>query len=165
VNCVRFCFWHCMWPFLFVYKISREPLNVFAPSSQRRRIWFLSGMSLNVKVKGQRSRSPAFLALSAACMQFMFGKTSLESCFVLSHKPRQPLNYYLRHILEIMSIKMKIFIHQTEIRYLKNLTNLTTCRVYTTSKEIANLLKAFNVWSTGTFNDCYWILESSKRSS
>jgi len=40
-------------------------------------------MSLKVKVKGQRSRSletkTAFSALLAACVRFMFGKTSLAS--------------------------------------------------------------------------------------
>ena len=58
--------------FLFVYEISREPLNGFAPNSQGRRIWSLAWMSLNVKVKVQRSRSPgiktAFSALSVACV-------------------------------------------------------------------------------------------------
>jgi len=36
-----------------VVKISREPLNGFAPNSQGRRVWSLTRMSLNVKVKGQ----------------------------------------------------------------------------------------------------------------
>ena len=39
--------------FLFVYKISREPLNGFAPNSQGRRGWSLARTSLNIKVKGQ----------------------------------------------------------------------------------------------------------------
>jgi len=39
--------------FLFVYEISPEPLNGFAPNSQARRVWSLAGMSLKVKVKGQ----------------------------------------------------------------------------------------------------------------
>jgi len=38
---------------LFVYEISREPLNGFAPNSHGRRVWSLARMSLNVKVKGQ----------------------------------------------------------------------------------------------------------------
>jgi len=58
VNCVRFCFWRRPWLFLFVYEISSETLNTFAPNSQRRRVWSLSRTSLNVKVKGQRSRLP-----------------------------------------------------------------------------------------------------------
>ena len=39
--------------FLFVHQIYREPLNGFAPNSQRRRVWSLARTSLNVKVKGQ----------------------------------------------------------------------------------------------------------------
>jgi len=39
--------------FVFVYEISREPLNGFAPNSQGRRVWSLARMSLNIKVKGQ----------------------------------------------------------------------------------------------------------------
>jgi len=38
---------------LFVYEISREPLNRFAPNSQGRRDWSLARANLNVKVKGQ----------------------------------------------------------------------------------------------------------------
>jgi len=67
--------------FLFVYKISREPLNGFTPNSHRRRVWSLAWMSLNIKVKGQRSPGTKlhFPALSAACMRFVFGKTSSAS--------------------------------------------------------------------------------------
>jgi len=41
--------------FLFVYEISREPPNGFAPNSQGRRVWFLAWKNLKVKVnvKGQ----------------------------------------------------------------------------------------------------------------
>jgi len=35
---------------LFVYEISRETLNGFAPSSQGRRVWYLARTSLKVKV-------------------------------------------------------------------------------------------------------------------
>jgi len=42
-------------------------------------------VKVNINVKGQRPRSPetktAFLALSAACVWFMFGKTSLASSY------------------------------------------------------------------------------------
>jgi len=68
-----------------VYEISREPLNGFAPNSQGRRIWFLARTSLNVKVKGQGhegQKNNIFPALSAACLRFMFGKTSLASSFL-----------------------------------------------------------------------------------
>ena len=43
--------------FLFVSEIPREPLNGFAQNSQRSRVWSLARRSLNVKVKGQSSRS------------------------------------------------------------------------------------------------------------
>jgi len=39
--------------FLFVYEISPEPLNGFAPNSQGRRVWSLARTCLKVKVKGQ----------------------------------------------------------------------------------------------------------------
>jgi len=38
---------------LFVYEISREPLNRFAPNSHGRRVWSLARTILKVKVKGQ----------------------------------------------------------------------------------------------------------------
>jgi len=43
---------------LFVYEISPGRLNGFAPNSQGRRVWSVARTSLNVKVRGQRSRSP-----------------------------------------------------------------------------------------------------------
>jgi len=72
-NCIGFCFQFftargelrkiLFWRrqsvyFLFVYEISRAPLNGFAPNSGGRRAWFFARMSLKVKVKGRRSRSP-----------------------------------------------------------------------------------------------------------
>jgi len=39
--------------FLFVYEISLEPLNGFAPNSGGRRVWSLTLRSLKVKVEGQ----------------------------------------------------------------------------------------------------------------
>jgi len=80
VNCGMFCFWHCQSAVsLFVYIIylgnrwtnlrQIHTKDVFGPSLGR--VW------------RSRSRSPgtntAFLALSAACVRFMFGKTSLAS--------------------------------------------------------------------------------------
>ena len=44
--------------FLFVYEMYREPLNGFAPNSHERRVYSLTRISLMVKVKDQRSRSP-----------------------------------------------------------------------------------------------------------
>jgi len=65
--------------FLFLHEISTEPLNGFAPNSHRRRVWSLAWMSLKVKVKGQghQEQKTAFFTISAACVWFMFGKTSL----------------------------------------------------------------------------------------
>ena len=73
----------CLWLFLFVYEISREPLNGFAPNSQERRVWSLALTSLKVKVKGQghHGQKRHFSAFWAAYVQFMFGKTSLSSSF------------------------------------------------------------------------------------
>jgi len=73
--------------FLFVYEISPEPLNGFTPNSHGRRVLSLSQTSLKVKVKCHRSRSPLTEDknvifspfISAACVRFMFGKTSLAS--------------------------------------------------------------------------------------
>ena len=39
--------------FLFVYEISRKPLNGSAQNSHGRRVWSLARTSLKVKVKGQ----------------------------------------------------------------------------------------------------------------
>jgi len=42
--------------FLFVYEISREPLNGFAPNSPGRRVWSFARTNFNVsrsKIKGQ----------------------------------------------------------------------------------------------------------------
>ena len=70
--------------FLFVYEMSRETLNGFAPNSHGRRVWSLAQTNLKVKDKDQRSKTPGtkklyFSALSAACVRFVFGKTSLTS--------------------------------------------------------------------------------------
>ena len=71
--------------FLFVYEIHREPLNGFAPYSHGRRVWSLVWTSLKVEVKGQghQGQKRHFLALSAACLWSMFGKTSLASSILL----------------------------------------------------------------------------------
>jgi len=46
----------------FVYEISLEPLNGFAPNSHGRRVWSLTRTNLKVKVAG--TKNPHFLALS-----------------------------------------------------------------------------------------------------
>jgi len=63
--------------FLFVYEISPELLNGFAPNSHGRRVWSLTQTCLKVKVTRDKKRH--FSALLAAYMRFMFGKTSLAS--------------------------------------------------------------------------------------
>jgi len=100
--------------FLFVYRISLEPLNGFAPNSHkdvfgpslatrslpclpfRQAVMSLQNKQLPCpsayplsdlyNALGQRSRSPGtkwqFLALTEACMQFVFDKTSLASFFI-----------------------------------------------------------------------------------
>jgi len=69
--------------FLFAYEISREPLNGLAPNSHGRRAWSLARASLKVKVKGKgqghQGQKRHFSTLSAACVRFMFGKTSSAS--------------------------------------------------------------------------------------
>ena len=51
VNCVRLCFWRCLWLFCLCIKISREPLNGFATNSHGGRIWSFARTSLKIKVK------------------------------------------------------------------------------------------------------------------
>jgi len=57
VNCGRFCFWrHQSVVFMFVYKISWEPLNRFAPNSHGRRILSLAPTSLKSMSPGTKKR-------------------------------------------------------------------------------------------------------------
>ena len=53
----------------------------FAPNSHRSRVWSLARTSLKVRIKGHQGQKRHFPALLAACMRFMFGKTSLASSF------------------------------------------------------------------------------------
>ena len=75
VNCGRFCFWRCQsLALLFMYEISREPVNGFAPNSHGGRVWFLARTSLKIKVKGQghQGQTTAFFGpfggLRAVCV-------------------------------------------------------------------------------------------------
>ena len=76
--------------YLFVYEISREPLNEFAPNSQGRHAWSLARTSLMLrsKIKGQghQGQKTVFSALLAACVRFMFDKTPLALVFCLCMK-------------------------------------------------------------------------------
>ena len=98
---------------LFVYEISREPLDGFAPNSHGRRVWSLARESLKVKVKGQghQGQKTAFSALSAACVRFVFGKTSLAQAFRIGLSATfVPRNYhYCDFFLQILvSIEISI---------------------------------------------------------
>jgi len=81
VNSGRFCFCAVS---LFVYEISREPLNEFAPNLHGRRVWSVARTSLKIKVKGQshQGQKTPFVRPFGGCLRFMFGKTSLASSFL-----------------------------------------------------------------------------------
>jgi len=71
---------------LFVYEISREPLNGFSPNSHGRpktcldpRLDKFEGQGQMSKVKVIRYKKRHFSALSAACVRFVFGTTSVAS--------------------------------------------------------------------------------------
>jgi len=68
------CFWRrvSILFFLFVYEISREPVNGFVPNSHGRRVRSIARTSLKVKVKcqGHQGQKRNFSALSAACVPF-----------------------------------------------------------------------------------------------
>ena len=72
--------------FFFVYEISRESLNGFAPNSHGSRVWPLAQMSLNVKVKDRRSRSPGtktgFLADISGTAERFCAKFTRKTCLV-----------------------------------------------------------------------------------
>jgi len=88
--------------FTVVYEISRELLNRFAQNSQGRRAWSLDRKNLNVKVKGQRSRSPrtkngvfgGYLAANiSGIAQLICAKFTRKTYtgFPTSHQPRTSL--------------------------------------------------------------------------
>ena len=83
VNCIRFCFWRCLWVFVCVWYISRAAERTCAKFTGKM---CLVPRSDKFECQGQRSRSPGtkrhFSTLSAACVRFMFGKTFLASSFV-----------------------------------------------------------------------------------
>jgi len=64
-----------------VCEISLELLYGFVPYSQGRHVWYLVRTSLKVKGQGHQGQKQHFSAQSAACVWFMFGKTSLASSF------------------------------------------------------------------------------------
>jgi len=72
--------------FLSVYEISPELLNTFVSNAHGRRVWSLARTSLKVKIKsqGQEAQKQHISVLLAACVHFMFGKTSLASTFKMN---------------------------------------------------------------------------------
>ena len=65
MNCGRFCFWRCQSVvFLYVYEISREPLNGFRPNSHGRRVWSLARTSLKVKGQGHQGQKMVHICCS-----------------------------------------------------------------------------------------------------
>ena len=50
--------------FLFVYEISLEPLNGFAPNSHKRCVWSLTWTSLKVNDQGHQGQKQHFTAIS-----------------------------------------------------------------------------------------------------
>jgi len=70
--------------FVCVWNISGTA-EWIVPNSQERRVWSLARTSLSVKVKGQghQGRKWHFPALSAACLRFVFVKSSFASSFKL----------------------------------------------------------------------------------
>jgi len=94
VNCVRFCFWRCLWPFLFVYEPGTAE-RICAKFTRKTCLVPRSDEFEGLKIKGQRSRSPGtrttFSALSAACVRCVFGKTSLASTW--NNLPEDSTNF------------------------------------------------------------------------
>jgi len=107
-----FCFWWRQSVFFCLCKISRKPLNRFAPNSHGRRVGCLNRASLRVKV-GQRSRSSgtktAFFGLVWACVRLMFSKTSLSS-WVLSHWAHfTVLRFTFVHLMYVCIFCMSVY--------------------------------------------------------
>jgi len=78
VNCIGFCFWCCLWLFVCVRNILGTAKQICTKFTGK-----MCSVPHSDEFEGQRWRSAgtkmAFLALSMACVQFMFGKTSLAS--------------------------------------------------------------------------------------
>jgi len=89
-----------------------EPLNGFAPNSHGRRVWSLAQMGFKVKVKGQchQGQKRHFSALSAAWVQFMFGKTSLASSLKI---------FFVRHIWLIVLVIICLLYMLTAVNRMK----------------------------------------------
>jgi len=104
----------CLWRFVFVCEIYREPMNGFAPNSQGRRAWSFPRTSLKVMLKCQLSRSPGtkkwhFSALSAAYVRFVFSKTSSASSYN---------NFYWQNYMQVVNFKT-IWWWQSQLKLLQ----------------------------------------------
>ena len=124
VNCVRFCFWHSA-TFLFVYEIYREPLEGYASNSQGRRVWSLARKSLNVKVKGQKSRSPGtktrFSAYISGIAELIREKFTRKTCLVPRLDVLEGQGQFWRPACGLCLEKHLCCTTKTAIRYNKDL--------------------------------------------
>ena len=70
--------------FLFVYEISRQLLNGFAPNSQGRRVWSVAWTSLNVKVNdhGHQGQKTGFSADISGLAELICDKFTRRTCLV-----------------------------------------------------------------------------------
>ena len=78
VNCIRFCFWRCLWHFVCVWNISGTAERICAKFTGKTclipRSEEFECQGQRSKVKVTRDKKRHFSALSAACVQFVFGK-------------------------------------------------------------------------------------------
>ena len=69
---------------LFLYAISREPLNGFALKTRKTRLVprsdEIEGEGQRLKVKVTKDKKRHFSSLSAACVRFMFGNKTYLAC-------------------------------------------------------------------------------------
>jgi len=80
-------------------KLSRELLNGSVPTSQIRRIWSLAQTSFNLKVKGQRTRSPG-------TKFWPFWRPACRLCMV-KHLPPLVTSYFLQRDFAVSTAKFK----------------------------------------------------------
>jgi len=79
-----FCFWRRQSVvFLFLYEISPEPLNRFAPNSHRRRVWSVAWTNLKLKGQGHQGQKNG-----------IFQPFRQPACGLCLVKHLQPLVYF-----------------------------------------------------------------------
>ena len=93
-----------LWFFVCVWNISGTAERICAIFTRKTcLVWSVACTSLKVKGQGHQGQKRHFSAVKAACVQFMFGKTSLASSFSFllpaypgcPGKEKQPLNGWL----------------------------------------------------------------------